>query len=219
MRELRARARERLKELRALIADIKRRRREKVAGVRAMCRAERARLKAERDALRSGCPLSAAVAARASDEELAAAAREVVEVRARLRDGSRGGRKRGRVELLPPVKKRGESKTRAATVARSWIKRREADEFIESDLPRELVPAWRKVRHRMKATPRTSRREVFLDWAHNHPQVVAEASSQALERELWAAMEEEKSLRRAMSGGRKSRRGVAAAYDLSDVPF
>lgn len=48
---------------------------------------------------------------------------------------------------------------------------------LEVEAP-ELVAAWDRWGHKMRPTKRATRREVFLDWAHEHPQEVLAAREQ-----------------------------------------
>lgn len=45
----------------------------------------------------------------------------------------------------------------------------QSDHEVEVNLPPELVPAWQAKKHEIHATPRSSRTDVFLSWAHDHP--------------------------------------------------
>jgi hypothetical protein len=64
--------------------------------------------------------------------------------------------------------------------ARARELREERESLAEHDVPTELLPAWRKYRHKFKATKgpdgrvRTSAVEHFRDWAEENPDVIYE---------------------------------------------
>ncbi len=207
-RELRAKDRARLLELRGAVKAARLRKRDRVSKIRAMCRAERARLAAERRDLGNSCPLSLLVARRAGDDEVGAAVREYVAAR----DAAKGRRSPRMVKAA----KRVRSLTRARSVSESWIRRRERDEFVEKEIPAELVPVWRRVRSQIKATPRVTRAEAFLDWAHDHSARVAEIKHAADEKAADRAWREHQRLQADVSRGRYRRCKVGTACALSE---
>lgn len=61
---------------------------------------------------------------------------------------------------------------RSAAARDAHVRRAEADELVEHDLPEDLVPVWRSMGARRRAqvqpTQHASRAEVFEQWAHDH---------------------------------------------------
>lgn len=68
--------------------------------------------------------------------------------------------------------------------------RHERESLAEHDVPAELLPAWRKYRHKFKATKdatgriRTSAVEKFRDWAEENPDVIYELVAEDTDRWL-----------------------------------
>jgi hypothetical protein len=61
----------------------------------------------------------------------------------------------------------GERKKAGATTRRA-----ESDDEVRSNLPPELLPSFERMKRAIKASPRMSRTEAFLQWAHDHPSEV-----------------------------------------------
>jgi hypothetical protein len=61
---------------------------------------------------------------------------------------------------------------RSASARDAHVRRVEADELVEHDLPEDLVPVWRSMGARRRAefqpTSHASRAESFQQWAHDH---------------------------------------------------
>jgi hypothetical protein len=74
--------------------------------------------------------------------------------------------------------------------ARARELRNERESLAEHDVPTELLPAWRKYRHKFKAKRgpdgriRTSAVEVFRDWAEENPDVIYELVAEDTDRWL-----------------------------------
>lgn len=71
--------------------------------------------------------------------------------------------------------------------------RAESDQQVERNIEPELVPVWKAVKAKIKATPRATRTEVFEQWVHDHPARVREIVEQEAERGVqeWVAREAE----------------------------
>ena len=121
-----------------------------------------------------------------------------------------------------PPKLSGPQK-RKATMER----RQESDDEVVNNLPDELVPVFRVVRARIKAGPRRSRTEAFLEWAQSHPADVLAITDAELQKDVDRLIREEKRLRReVLSPGtyrRATEADLLARYDAykgaPDVPF
>lgn len=118
-------------------------------------------------------------------------------------------------------------------VERTWAEHRERERSSESDdevianlEPHhpELVPVFREMRSRFKATPKLSRTEAVLQWAHDHPDEVMARSAVREERELAAAIAEHEAAERAAHRSsrpkvRKARQRQTASRFSEAVPF
>lgn len=74
----------------------------------------------------------------------------------------------------------------------------ESDSEVEANIPHELVPVFRKVRGKIKSSPRRTRTEAFLEWAQSHPADVLAIVDAQLQRDVAKLVAEEKRLRREM---------------------
>ena len=98
-------------------------------------------------------------------------------------------------------------------------RREQSDHEVEVNLPPELVPAWHAKKHEIHATPRSSRTDVFLSWAHDHPAdaasfyyVEAENVAELEREEKRAAAEHEKAKER--SRAKRPKRQRAPVVDV-----
>lgn len=93
----------------------------------------------------------------------------------------------------------------------------ESDDAVRSNLPRELVPVFERVRKHIKGSKHRTRTEAFLEWAEEHPEDVLAYQGDETEREVAKLIAEhahhEKQLRKAAPRARARR--VAGG----DVPF
>lgn len=200
-RDLRRKDREALKQLRANLKHAKRWRRNRLHAVRALCRS----------GLRRARESAAAIRARHRE----AAKREVDALRQQSRRECEA-RKRQAEEQSRDATARAQAKLEAelahqrvlaiytakairpsATQARRALREAlaESDSEVENNLDPELVPVWRKVKHRMRATPRRSRTETFAEWAAEHPQRVREILDAEVEASIAQLVRDEKKLR------------------------
>jgi len=113
--------------------------------------------------------------------------------------------------------RRTRPKTRKATA----LQETEAD--VLRNIPPELVPVWRKVRGKIKGTPRRSRTEAFLEWAAEHKAQVYEITDAEIEKDVARLAKEEKQLRREYEDRRfyqrQRDRELARRRELAPVPF
>jgi hypothetical protein len=260
-RERRAKARADLARLRQNIAHAKAGQREAIKAVRELCRhrlrdvraaavelraALREQVKAERRELaeriarqraelrdeikraladaKGQCAEDVARAITAGRRDVERALRELAEAR-EMRD------------LMFPRRKAGPKRERreiAAEVARRAAERRqEDDDEVRSNIPEELIPVFEKVKRKIKATPYASRTEVFLEWAAEHGETVAEIQNEEIARQLRAWEREERQLAKALKKrGRfvepmrepgedddEPADAIASSADETEIPF
>lgn len=115
--------------------------------------------------------------------------------------------------------RRAAAAERKATRAKPGARRRgaearqESDDRVESNLPGDLIPIWRKVKNRIKTRdPRKTRTEAFLEWVESNTDEV-EAMREAAASAAWEAIPGEAAEyeRRMYAEGRYGNGG--------DVPF
>lgn len=93
----------------------------------------------------------------------------------------------------------------------------ESDSEVENNLPIDLVLVWQRVKHRIKATPRRTRTEAFVEWAAEHAAEVARIQDEQLEREIAELVSREAELRERTGSTHYYRH--ASDQDLEPVPF
>ncbi len=205
-------AREVLRNLRARIAARRADKRARIVAVRDMCREKRAALRAaikqwrvelaelirtERARVCAECGMSRAQARTAGDAEILDAVKAYAAERGHQASLKREPGKPSRVV----VKER----------------RAESDDEVRNNLDRDLLPVWEVMKKRIKAGPRSSRTEAFLQWAHDHAgeaqRILAEHHEAESEREYREMIAQEKKLTKGM----RARRVRAA--DLEAIPF
>jgi len=195
-RENKLKARERVKELGTKLKAARVQRTQLIAAARTACRDNRALLRvgiAQRRA-----ELKAAVAAdRIAGRRQCVTTRDATraETLAKVEGVAHhlAGAKVARALLA-----RSSRATRAAAsgLITSAESRAESDDVVRSNLARELVPVFNAARGEIRGTPRTSRTEVFLDWAQENPARVYEIQHAGHAKWLRAMELEERQLRR-----------------------
>jgi hypothetical protein len=208
----RAEKKKRLDEIRALCrqgkVDARARAKERAAELVLRQKAEREAAKeqkrAERAAACATCETKATVKAEATAE--VQTAKETLEAeRARVK------REHESSYHKPPTRTRAEAaRERAEAKAQS-------DDEVRNDIPVELVPVWEKVKHdpAMKATARSTRTEVFLDWVHNNSADVMHLIDVSLHEDLEKLEREEKEHAKAI--GKKDRYTRSPAHLAVDL--
>lgn len=102
--------------------------------------------------------------------------------------------------------------------ARAWMghraaeKRQESDEEVVRDLEvhhPELVPLFRSMARQIKGSPKMSRTEAMLHWAHDNPDEVMALRAAQEERELAEAIREHEAAERAVRSRRPTVRKAA----------
>jgi len=86
-------------------------------------------------------------------------------------------------------------------------RRDESDDEVRDNLPAELLLLWEREKRRIKATPKRTRTEAFLEWVHEHPDAQLEAQL--------GALPSDEEMRRAEAAYMAERRGMVEA----EVPF
>jgi hypothetical protein len=178
--------------------------RTKVAAIRARCKALSAKARELRiEAAECRATARGVAAARSVDVKHA---RELVHDAARLQKSVK--------RYSKPATLKGSSKAPGRSPAKLAAERRQHTyDEVEQSLPAELVPAWLKVRHRIKETPRMTLLEAFLSWAHDHPAQVYEYTQEQDEKALRALERQE---REHYAAHKPSRRARA---EHAPVPF
>lgn len=180
--ERRRAVRERLAELRGLIAAARLNRREAVASVKTQCRVARAKLRTvcARRALQAKEKGAATVAARQAERE-------------QVRSGDRVVRSGDRLHASGPARLRSTRGERRA----------ESDDEVRGNLPAEMIGVFDKVRRHIKGSARKSRTESFLEWAEENPGEVWAMQSEQAERDLARMVAEHDRLGRAAASSRR----------------
>lgn len=193
-RDLRRKDKEKLAELRAGIKRARQERKDRIATARASCREAarelRARQRAERIAERASCARSVVLVRKLGADLVRKTRGELADERgfqASQRLAERHARERLREDR------------RGMTAAQRRAERaRESDDEVRNNLPRELVEVFDKVKRHVKAGPRRSRTEAFLEWTTDHPARVYEIQEAAHARKLARLEREERALSKAM---------------------
>jgi hypothetical protein len=215
-KELRAKDKIVLGEIRARIHQARAARREHIAEARHNCKAakralkerqkaERERLKfeqqADRIARRGSCDSS-------KQQASVEGGRAVTTLRGELR---------GTAAELRNIARAGKA-TRVRSTSRE--RRSENDDSVRRDIPQDLVPVFEKVKHRIKGSERRSRAEAFLEWAHENPEEVVSVQQADADHYLKELIAKEKEQGRIMrKAGRYKLSKVEVLKRLADVPF
>lgn len=201
LKTAKAMRRERIREVVSTCKHMRGVAREHARALRARYRAiARAEIDAERQASRSRCELS-------KDEtrkKEGPAVDRALEMLAAERQHQATLR---RWEKRPPLAK---TPRRISSIS-------ESDSEVEANLPDDLINVWRKVKHKIKATPRRTRTESFVEWAAEHAADVAHIQDEQLEREIAELVSQEAELRERTGTKHYYRR--ATDEELAAVPF
>ena len=220
-REEKRKARAQLRELRDRVRAARARRAQALLEAKERCRAERllAReralamrervlrelreaMQAERAAAKETCSQRLAEA-RAIQDDVARARAELVaerQYRADLRRIERANRQR----------------FREAPLANRVERVSESDDAVRDSLPPELVPLFEKVKRGIKASPRMSRLERFLEYAESHPGEVLASYEDKTEDLVRDLEQRERAAARALT---KRQRRPRQVEGLEEVPF
>ena len=228
-RDYRAKQRERIQGLRVAVKEARRKKTDRLRGIVATCKTARkanaerikemrvlarerinARAETIRGKAREKCG-SAKELAREAGLAAVDAAKEAVGEEVSIRRTERiysGGAKGG------PGLKRAKPSERA----------KEEREEVTGNIPQALVPVWERMQRKIKATPRMTLTESFLQWAHDHPADVLRIQEKEIERDVerLAAAEAEERERLGEDLSRLSDKEMLARYDQqreAAVPF
>jgi hypothetical protein len=190
-RDLRKKVREKLADLRAQLRSARAQRKEAIKNAKERCRTERLAARERARALRIRGLAELREAARL-ERQAARDACTLGKAEARKTEGV----ERRRAELATEGKyqadlrnlERSNRTRRRDHPHATYIERRaESDDEVRSNISPDLVPLFERVRRGIKATPRMSRTEAFLEYAEQHPGEVLdviEDKTEALVREL-----------------------------------
>lgn len=220
-RELRARDRATLRELKGKIRTLKAGRRARIAEIKALCRAGRERARAAVRVLReqTRAELAARVVAlreaeRGSCELSKSNAR--AELAAALRTAQDEARSfGGYVASTYGRKKRAPGMPTAAELRRE--RRDESDDEVRRNVGPELAAVFERVKRQIKAGPRRTRTEAFLEWVSDNPDEAHAIVYANAERDLARFINEQNALERRVGSRYRDDSDLAAA--LAGVPF
>lgn len=246
--DLRKKDRQRIRELRDRVAAIKKRRREARYEVRQWCKdlriGVRDRARAAREAVRERMR-----ALRDRVRELRAEIRELGRVRKQIPAAARAaaaeaasscdtGRAETRARLAAELQEAeaalaqertdqkrarlyaGRAKLKERSRARGRERAEESDDEVRNNISPELVPVFERVKRGIRGSLRRTRTEAFLEWVHDHPNMVWEITNELEARELERLEREERKLAREMrKTGRYRRSSPELAAALEAVPF
>ena len=190
----RRKAREKLAELRGHIRNARAKRKQALRDAKERCRAERlaARERARSMRLRVLHDLREAMRAER------AAARQSCSIRLGDARAIKNDIERARAELaaereyqreLRRIETANRQRRREAPAITGIDRRSESDDEVRQNIPPDLIPLFDRVKRSIKATPRMSRTEAFLQYAEENPADVLEViedKTEALIRELEA---------------------------------
>ena len=214
---VRERAAKELARLAAAIRKAKQRRRLALKRARLSCRSARARVREQIRRYRS----SEISRINGEVREMRNAARAQCQAR-KHRIQSAGARaierrdaeRRAEAQLQSRLDRATRLATRKRTTALE--RREESDDAVRSNLPRELLPVFERVKRAINGTRRRSRTETFLEWAQEHPEDVLEYQGDATDRDVRRLVAEYELNEREL---RKTRAPRARRRASGDVPF
>ena len=230
-RDLKARDRKKLTELRAHIRSAKQHKRNRLGEIVRRCRRARTANKEQAKIIRAKHRLEAV-------QEIE---RQILKARTACEVAKRKGRSKGadsiqraRVALAAereyqrvarlyerPAKQMGpkRARRRGPTAAEQ---RAESDSQVEQNIPEDLVVVWRKVKHKIKASPRRTRTEAFLEWAAENTGDVYAITDEAIEADVAELVRQEAQLAREVARQSRYERIPTAelqARAAAPVPF
>lgn len=110
----------------------------------------------------------------------------------------------------PAFKVRSSARERAA----------EDDDAVRSNLPAELVPVFDKVKKSIKASPRRTRTEAFLEWAEENPDEILSVQQAKADRDLREMLKQQRELGRTVRNTRRYKQTPEELAELlAGVPF
>lgn len=215
-KDYRRKQRERIAELRAHLRHAKRWRASRLKKVRILCRHGRKMAREAAAVLRA----EHRAAAKREVEALQLAERKACEARkAQALTKATSAIDRARLKWADEVSSAKAVKvwsaapklTKAQASKRIAERRAESDSEVEGNIPAELIPAWRKVKDRMKASRLRTRTEAFIEWASEHADLVRQYVDADLEASIAQLVRHEAQHRRELGQGRKALAGLSHA--------
>lgn len=221
-RDLKRRDREKLQRLRVAIRDATHAKQERVRGVRTQCKAEAQRLKQRaalarqrlresiqrmRERAKGICAVNVADTRHATGEAIAKAVAELQSERGY--QASLKAWTRPTSCALPRGQKAREA-------------RGESDCEVAANIEDAgLRAVWERVKHRVKASPRSTRTETFLHWAHDNPADVEQIQYEEEEKAVRELIKQEHKMRQALDRPQRYAKKTPEelAELLRDVPF
>jgi hypothetical protein len=106
------------------------------------------------------------------------------------------------------------------TPARAVERRAESDDEVRRNLPPELVAVFDRMKTKIKAGPRHSRTEAFLEWVERNPDEAAGMLYEQAERDVARMVAQHERIGRRLKKGRRAYEDPAErAHALAGVPF
>lgn len=210
--------RAKLRTLRHELKDARGRRRVVIKEAREQCRADRLalrdRLKDERRKLLEELKTNAKEARRAARETCALAKSEA-HSKAHNAASAAAAKLAAERAYQADLKRieQGNRAQRAAHLAKAKERRSESDDEVRSNIKPELVPLFDRVRRGIKASPRKSRTEAFLEYVEANPHEYLAAIEDGTERMIRELEERE------AKTARLARKKRYTAAELAEVPF
>lgn len=98
-------------------------------------------------------------------------------------------------------------------------RREESDDAVRSNLPRELVPVFNRVRSHIKGSRHRTRTEAFVEWAEEHPEDVLAYQGDESDREVARLIAERTQYEKQLAKTRPRAPGRRRRASGDDVPF
>ena len=221
--DLRARDRQKLRDLRHRIQSLKLKKRAALASIRSECKAERARVAAAIRSLRS--ETLAALRVRAQDMRTAARGTCSVaknDARSKLaHELDRAAQELREERVTQHIVRTSDKRHQVPGRSRIASKERlgESDDEVIRNLSPDMAAVFQHVRRSIKGSPRRTRTEAFLEWAHDNPDEVWTIRQADAEADLQKLIAEEEEHYRSMQSSKRYRDPEAMAIALANVPF
>jgi hypothetical protein len=235
-RDLFARGRLKLRELREHLKHAKRWRAQRLPEIRIICKRNRDIARERAKVARAEIAAAAKLAKHTATEQIRREARADCQAKkalAHVRGLDSIGRAqvaiKAEAEMLDAVRragravKLGKSSRRTAPRMTAAERRAESDDEVRNNIDPELLPVWEKLKSKIKATERMTRTEAFAHWAHDHAQEVRNMVDAAAEASIAELLREEKRIARELRDSKPKRlaraRRMLAAETYQDAPF
>ncbi len=101
------------------------------------------------------------------------------------------------------------ARARRPTLAKARVRQGESDDEVRQNIPEDLIPLFERVKRSIKASPRRSRTEAFLQYVEEHPREQFAAVDDATDA-LIADLERQQRAGRRDVARRRARRRIAA---------